>query len=57
MMEILNNKNTYKELDKNKIKELTRGHETELTKKEIKYQSRQLEGLPKIYKSNLAMYK
>ena len=65
MMEILNDKNTYKELDKNidssimnKIKKLTKEHETELTKKEIKYltdfkyQSSQLYGLPKIHKSD-----
>ena len=64
-MEILNDKNTYKELDKNidssimnKIKKLTKEHETELTKKEIKYltdfkyQSSQLYGLPKIHKSD-----
>ena len=44
MMEILNDKNTYKKLDKNidsstmnNIKKLTKEHETELTTKEIKH--------------------
>ena len=63
-MEIVNNKNTYKKLDKNmdssimnKINDSTREHETELTKKNIKHQSSQLDGLTKIYKNNLAIYK
>ena len=64
MLNIVSDRNTYKELEKNidneifnKIVKLAKGHEDELTDKEIKYltqfnhQPSQLYGLPKIHKS------